>query len=199
MTPARSPSPAGPTTGDPGARPAAGAATTGASSDPPPSTVAGTPGTAPTGKAGPDPDPDRPDPDRPGAGGGRARGRGAPSRPAVVGNPVIGPAGKCLDVNGDDTGVNGTAVQLWDCQSFAVDQHWTLTGGLFKTLGRCLDVKDFSIANRAVLQLWDCAGGGNQQWVTQADGSIKNVGSGRCIDAPRGSPPTAPGCRSSTA
>ena len=38
---------------------------------------------------------------------------------------ITGPGGKCVDVAADDTGVNGAAVQLWDCQSYAEDQHWT--------------------------------------------------------------------------
>ena len=42
---------------------------------------------------------------------------------AVIGNPIAAPGGKCVDVAGDDTGVNGTAVQLWDCQTNAADQH----------------------------------------------------------------------------
>ena len=32
---------------------------------------------------------------------------------------ITGPGGKCVDVAGDDTGGNGAAVQLWDCQSYA--------------------------------------------------------------------------------
>ena len=30
---------------------------------------------------------------------------------------ITGPGGKCVDIAGDDTGGNGTAVQLWDCQA----------------------------------------------------------------------------------
>ncbi|GAA2374275.1 hypothetical protein Cme02nite_03340 [Catellatospora methionotrophica] len=38
---------------------------------------------------------------------------------------IIGPAGKCVDVAGDDVGGNRAAVQLWDCQDGSVDQRWT--------------------------------------------------------------------------
>src|SRR6478735_5768784 len=59
---------------------------------------------------------------------------------AVTGNVISAPGGKCVDVSGDDTGVNGATVQLWDCQSAAADQHWTWTGTALTTIGRCLDV-----------------------------------------------------------
>ena len=114
----------------------------------------------------------------------------------TTGYTVVGPGGKCVDVAGDDTGGNGAAVQLWDCQSGAVDQHWVLSGGAVKTLGRCLDVTGGSTAGGAPLQLWDCNGGGAQQWVTQADGSIRNPASGRCVDSPNGA--TANGTRLQT-
>lgn len=110
-----------------------------------------------------------------------------------VGSPITGPGGKCVDVAGNDTGGNLAAVQLWDCQPAAVDQHWTLTGGTLRTLGKCLDIEGNGTANGTKLILWDCTGGGNQEWVPQADGSVKNPRSGRCLDSPGGS--TANGAR----
>ncbi|MEU7871869.1 ricin-type beta-trefoil lectin domain protein [Dactylosporangium sp. NPDC049140] len=111
-----------------------------------------------------------------------------------TGYNVLGPGGKCVDVAGDDTGGNGAAVQLWDCQSWAVDQHWVLkNNGTLQTLGRCLDVADASTAGGAKLQLWDCHGGANQQWRTTPGGTLVNVGSGRCLDSPSGN--TANGTR----
>lgn len=38
---------------------------------------------------------------------------------------ITGPSGKCVDVAADDTGGAGSAVQLWDCQAYAEDQHWS--------------------------------------------------------------------------
>ncbi|WP_432841076.1 ricin-type beta-trefoil lectin domain protein [Dactylosporangium sp. CA-092794] len=102
------------------------------------------------------------------------------------GYTVVGPAGKCMDVAGDDTGGNGTAVQLWDCQSWARDQHWLLKNGELQTLGRCLDVVNGATGNGAQVQLWDCHGGPNQKWVTRPNGTLVNVGSGRCLDSPGG-------------
>ncbi|MBB5873903.1 hypothetical protein F4553_007337 [Allocatelliglobosispora scoriae] len=106
--------------------------------------------------------------------------------PPVTGQPINGPGGKCVDVAGDDVGVNGTAVQLWDCQGFAVDQRWTWNGTALTTLGRCLDVSNNGTANGSLLHLWDCNGGGAQQWVPQANGTLRNPQSGRCLDSPNG-------------
>ena len=44
---------------------------------------------------------------------------------SATGNTIIGPGDKCVDVAGDDNGGDLTFVQLWDCQSYAADQHWT--------------------------------------------------------------------------
>ncbi|GIH02608.1 hypothetical protein Rhe02_06750 [Rhizocola hellebori] len=94
----------------------------------------------------------------------------------------------------DDNGGNGTAVQLWDCQSFAVDQHWYRnSNGSLRTIGRCPDVTSAGTANGTQIQLWDCNGTGAQTWVQQADGSLRNPQSGRCLDSPSGS--TANGAR----
>ncbi len=111
----------------------------------------------------------------------------------VSGNVLTGPSSKCVDVSGDDNGGNGSAVQMWDCLSGAVDQHWTAVSGALRTLNRCLDVTGNGTGNGAQLELWDCTGGGAQQWVPQADGSLKNPQSGRCMDSPGGS--TANGAR----
>jgi len=108
----------------------------------------------------------------------------SPASAAVTGNPITAIGGKCVDVSGDDTGVNGTAVQLWDCQSGAADQHWSWSGTALTTIGRCLDVTSAGTANGTQLQLWDCNGTGAQQWTAQSDGSLKNPASGRCMDSP---------------
>ncbi|WP_433305906.1 arabinofuranosidase catalytic domain-containing protein [Actinoplanes sp. CA-030573] len=107
---------------------------------------------------------------------------------------VTGPGGKCMDVAADDTGANGAAVQLWDCQAWAEDQHWThFADNTVRTLNRCLDIVGNGTAGGAQLELWDCNGVGGQKWVQQADGSLRNPQSGRCLDSPNGS--TANGVR----
>jgi non-reducing end alpha-L-arabinofuranosidase len=111
---------------------------------------------------------------------------GSTGQPATAAT-VPGPGGKCVDVNGDDTGGDGGAVQLWDCQSFAVDQHWTHNADLsLSTLGRCLDINGNGTAQGTLVELWDCNGVGGQKWVQQADGSLRNPQSGRCLDSPNG-------------
>ncbi|MEU1462668.1 arabinofuranosidase catalytic domain-containing protein [Streptomyces sp. NPDC005727] len=78
---------------------------------------------------------------------------------------VTGPGGKCVDVAADDTGVNGTAVQLWDCQTWAVDQHWFhRADNSLSTLGRCLDIEGNGTANGAKVELWDCNGSAAQRF-----------------------------------
>ncbi|MFJ3718119.1 arabinofuranosidase catalytic domain-containing protein [Streptomyces sp. NPDC090057] len=107
---------------------------------------------------------------------------------------VTGPGGTCVDVAADDTGVNGAAVQLWDCQTYAEDQFWTHNpDGSLGTLGRCLDISGNGTANGTKVQLWDCDGAGGQKWVRQTDGSLLNPQSGRCLDSPSGA--TANGTR----
>lgn len=111
---------------------------------------------------------------------------------------ITGPGGKCIEVSGDDNGVGGAAVQLWDCLRDAVDQKWLhvrtvptvyLTTGLdeyantLKTMGRCLEIVGNATAAGTAIQLWDCNGLGGQEWVVQADGTLKNPQSGRCLTA----------------
>ncbi|WP_405775942.1 arabinofuranosidase catalytic domain-containing protein [Streptomyces sp. NBC_00859] len=100
---------------------------------------------------------------------------------------ITGPGGQCVDVAADDTGVNGTAVQLWNCQSYAEDQYWTHhANGSLSTIGRCLDINGNGTANGTQVELWDCNGVGGQEWKQQSDGSLLNPQSGRCLDSPDG-------------
>jgi beta-glucanase (GH16 family) len=120
-------------------------------------------------------------------------GSGGGGGGSVTGQAITGPGGKCVDVAGDDTGGDGTAVQLWDCQSYAKDQHWTWSGQSLQTLGKCLDIAGGVNAAGTKLQLTSCNGGGYQNWVTQPDGSLRNPATGRCVDSPSGA--TANGTR----
>jgi non-reducing end alpha-L-arabinofuranosidase len=103
-------------------------------------------------------------------------------------------SGQCMDVGADDTGVDGAGVQLWNCQSYAEDQHWThYADGSLRTLSRCLDINGDGTAAGTQVELWDCNGVGGQKWVQRADGSLFNPQSGRCLDDPSGN--TANGTR----
>ncbi|MEE4545934.1 arabinofuranosidase catalytic domain-containing protein [Streptomyces sp. V4-01] len=100
---------------------------------------------------------------------------------------ITGPGGKCVDVAADDTGVNGAAVQLWDCQNWAEDQFWThQSNGSLSTIGRCLDINGNGTAAGTQVELWDCNGVGGQNWQQRSDGSLFNPQSGRCLDSPSG-------------
>ncbi|MFJ8096531.1 ricin-type beta-trefoil lectin domain protein [Streptomyces griseofuscus] len=108
---------------------------------------------------------------------------------------VTGPGGKCVDAAADDTGANGTAAQLWDCQTWAEGQHWQHNAdGSLSIIGRCLDIEGNGTANGTEVELWDCNGVGGQKWVQQVDGSLRSPQSGRCLDSPSGA--TANGTRS---
>ncbi|MCX5400860.1 ricin-type beta-trefoil lectin domain protein [Streptomyces sp. NBC_00102] len=117
----------------------------------------------------------------------------APGSGSTSGRTITGPGGKCVDVAGDDNGGDGTAVQLWDCQSAAQDQHWTWSGQTLRTLGKCLDIAGGNSAAGTKLQLATCNGGGYQNWVANSNGSLSNPTSGRCVDSPDGA--TANGTR----
>jgi hypothetical protein len=105
----------------------------------------------------------------------------------ITGATISGPGGTCVDVDGDDTGTDHSAVQLWGCQSGSVDQHWTHNAdGSLETLGRCMDIAGNGTANGTKVQLWDCDGVGGQVWRQQSDGSLLNPQSGRCLDSPSG-------------
>jgi hypothetical protein len=103
------------------------------------------------------------------------------------GGTIDGPGTKCVDVAGDDIGVNLALVQLWDCQPYAVDQHWYHNAnGSLETLGRCLDIDGNGIAVGTKVELWDCNGVGGQVWQQRSDGSLLNPQSGLCLDDPSG-------------
>jgi hypothetical protein len=107
---------------------------------------------------------------------------------------ITGPGNQCVDVAADDTGTNSAAVQLWNCQTYAEDQHWQHNAnGSLSTIGRCLDINGNGTANGTQVELWDCNGVGGQKWVQRSDGSLFNPQSGRCLDAPSGA--TANGTR----
>jgi GH18 family chitinase len=96
-----------------------------------------------------------------------------------TGGTITGYGGKCVDVAGASA-ANGTAVQLWTCNGTNA-QQWSRNGQTLRALGKCLDAS--GTANGAVTQLWDCTGAGNQQWTAEANGQLRNVASGRCLDA----------------
>ncbi|MEY9932975.1 hypothetical protein ABH926_007628 [Catenulispora sp. GP43] len=107
--------------------------------------------------------------------------------PQASGGTITLPGGQCVDVLGDDSGGDLTHVNLWSCQSGAIDQHWTHNSdGSLETLGRCLDIDGDGTAVGTKVELWDCNGVGGQKWIQQGNGSLLNPQSGLCLDDPSG-------------
>jgi alpha-glucosidase len=92
-------------------------------------------------------------------------------------------SGRCVDVP-NNTQVNRTQVELWDCNGGA-NQQWTATSSKQLTVygGKCLDVDGGATADGTPVTIYDCNGGTNQQWNVNADGTVVSVGSGKCLDA----------------
>jgi glucose/arabinose dehydrogenase len=101
--------------------------------------------------------------------------------------PVVGLAGKCLDISGGGT-ADGTKIQLYTCNGSAA-QVWTVNGQVWRNpqSGKCLDVAGGATANGTKVQLWTCNGTGAQNWAAQADKTVRNPVSGRCLDVSQNS------------
>jgi type 1 glutamine amidotransferase len=100
--------------------------------------------------------------------------------------PVVGLAGKCLDVDGGGT-ADGTQVQIYGCTGSAA-QTWTRSGPTLRALGKCLDVSGGGSADGTRIQLWTCNGTGAQDWAAQADQTLRNPQSGKCLDVSANNP-----------
>jgi hypothetical protein len=106
-------------------------------------------------------------------------GSATPTGPIVAGVDTA----ECADVNGGSA-TPGTKVQMWDCNSNASSQSWTMeSNGTVGINGQCLDVTGASTANGALIEEWTCNGGGNQQWLA-VNGELVNPVSGKCLDDP---------------
>jgi type 1 glutamine amidotransferase len=101
--------------------------------------------------------------------------------------PVVGLAGKCLDVSGSGT-ADGTKIQLYTCNGSAA-QNWQISGQVWRnpSSGKCLDVAGGATANGTKAQLWTCNGSGAQNWAAQSNGTVRNPQSGRCLDVSQNS------------
>jgi len=99
-----------------------------------------------------------------------------------TGTVVGGQSGRCLDINNNST-VNGTQAQLWDCNGGA-NQRWTYTSSkqLMVYGNKCLGTNG-GTSNGTTAAIWDCNGQTSQQWNLNATGTITGVESGLCLDA----------------
>ena len=106
-----------------------------------------------------------------------------PTRGGQQGAIVGAQSGRCVDVPNSTT-VDGTQVQLWDCNG-AGNQRWTHTASrqLMVYGNKCLDAFGQGTGNGTMVVIWACNGGSNQQWNINANGTITGVQSGLCLDA----------------
>ncbi|MGW4652026.1 DNRLRE domain-containing protein [Kitasatospora sp. NPDC004289] len=91
--------------------------------------------------------------------------------------------GQCLEVpNGAPA--NGVNPQYAPCTG-APNQQWTYGADLsLKVMGYCLDNPWGATADNTRMVLWTCGSGSpNQQWSLQANKSLVNGQSGKCLDA----------------
>jgi predicted alpha-1,2-mannosidase len=110
----------------------------------------------------------------------------APAQPRV--GAVNSGAGTNLCVDAAQSGTaNGTAVQIWGCDS-TYAQDVTVGGdSTLRLLGKCVDVSNSGTADGTKVQLWGCNGTGAQKWTAGANGSLVNPQSGKCLDDPNSS------------
>ncbi len=106
----------------------------------------------------------------------------APTPPAAAASVRIqGYAGKCIDVAGRQA-IDGSQLQLWDCDTAASEQ-WTFAGnGTVRALGKCMDVAWGSTSNGARVQLTTCNGSTAQQFVLNSAGDLVNPQANKCVD-----------------
>jgi len=94
---------------------------------------------------------------------------------------------KCMNLKGNNT-ANGTKVTIDTCADVA-RQKWTWgytpgISGYDRTIrihDKCLDNAFSGTANGNPVQLWTCNGTNAQRWESQPNGTLKNVGAGKCL------------------
>ncbi|HET9519039.1 MAG TPA: ricin-type beta-trefoil lectin domain protein, partial [Actinoplanes sp.] len=96
---------------------------------------------------------------------------------------IGGQSGRCLDVP-PATAIDGTQLQLADCSGQA-DQSWTRTaaGQLIGYGDKCLSTQHQGTGNGTPVVVEACTGQAGEQWRVNADGTITEAASGRCLDA----------------
>ncbi|MGW2402854.1 ricin-type beta-trefoil lectin domain protein, partial [Kitasatospora sp. NPDC001664] len=97
--------------------------------------------------------------------------------------PLVTSFGQCLEVPNGAPG-NGVNPQYAPCTG-APNQQWTYGDDLsLKVMGYCLDNPWGATADNTRMVLWSCGSGSpNQQWRLQANKSLVNGQSGKCLDA----------------
>lgn len=96
--------------------------------------------------------------------------------------PIVGIASKCVTVAGGSAADN-TPVQLATCNGSASQVFTVATDSTLRVFAKCLDVRWAGTVNGTVTQLFTCNGTVAQVWVPEANGSLRNPHSNRCLDA----------------
>jgi hypothetical protein len=110
----------------------------------------------------------------------------APAQAAFNGASLLNKlSNSCMSVRGN-VSTAGTPVEITTCTG-AANQKFTTTasGQIQVTIGgvtNCLDADGANTGNNTRIIIWPCHTGTNQQWVHNADNSLRGVASGRCID-----------------
>lgn len=82
-------------------------------------------------------------------------------------------SGLCLDIKTGGPVFNGTLLQQWPCNIGISSESWQIQvlnpfAGTYQIVtavnGMCIDLKDLSFADGAVIQMWTCAQNANQTW-----------------------------------
>lgn len=90
-------------------------------------------------------------------------------------------------VLGDDTGTDGAIADLWNCQSYAIDQHWYHNpDGSLTTLGRCLDIDGNGTAAGTKVELWTATASAARNGSSNPTAPCSTPQSGLCLDDPGG-------------
>jgi hypothetical protein len=93
----------------------------------------------------------------------------------------------CMDAAGNKK-ADGTKVFMYPCHG-RENQRWTVTtdaegtSALIGTGGYCLDVRGAGSGTGTPVQLYKCHFGKNQRFALGADGTIKEEGTGKCLQA----------------
>jgi hypothetical protein len=102
--------------------------------------------------------------------------------PPSNGSQITGLGGLCMDVRGANA-ADFTPVQVYTCNG-STAQQWSVVqaGSTLRALGKCLDVNSAGTADGSPVDLFTCNNTGAQVWIPQANGSLFNPNSNKCLD-----------------
>jgi subtilisin family serine protease len=97
--------------------------------------------------------------------------------------PITAAGGTCID-NQSSLTANGNPLQLWGCNQTPA-QLWTFrSDGRLEVLGVCMTVAGDGTSADSPVVISGCGTAGSQVWQPQANGTLVNPASGKCLNAP---------------